>query len=54
MRVLQQCLRNSRGEAMAEFGLLLALIAVVAMGAITLLGHSMGAGAPGIATELRF
>ncbi len=54
MQILRTLVSNRRGQAMAEFGLLLALIAVVTIGAFTLLGRGVGTDLPTIADEIRF
>lgn len=45
-------LKDEKGQALSEYGLILALIAVIAIGALTLLGGNVSATLTSIATAL--
>jgi pilus assembly protein Flp/PilA len=45
-------LKDEKGQALSEYGLILALIAVIAIGALTLLGGNVAATLTNIATAL--
>ena len=49
---LASLVKSEEGAAMAEYGLLVALIAVVAIGAVTLLGGSISAAFNAIAAPI--
>ena len=41
IQMVKAILRNEKGQGMVEYGLILALVAVVAIGTMTLLGTSL-------------
>ena len=45
-------LKDNKGQALSEYGLILALVAVIAIGALTLLGGNVSATLGNIATAL--
>lgn len=45
-------LKDEKGQALAEYGLILALIAVICVGALTLLGGNVSATLGSIAAQL--
>lgn len=52
MEMVKRVLRNQKGQGMAEYGLILALIAVVAVVAFTNLGTGITDKITSVATEL--
>lgn len=50
--VLRQLWDDERGQALAEYGLILALVAVVAVAALTLLGTNVSQNLQDVADEL--
>jgi Flp pilus assembly pilin Flp len=51
-RVRESMLRNTRGQTMTEYALIIAAIAVVAWGAYNLMGQNIGTMASGIDSAL--
>jgi len=49
---LMATLKDEKGQALSEYGLILALVAVVAIGAVTLLGTNVSATLGTIASAL--
>jgi pilus assembly protein Flp/PilA len=45
-------MKDEKGQALAEYGLILALVAVIAIGALTLLGGNVNTTLTSIATAL--
>ena len=43
MIMLQQLLNDKKGQGMVEYGLILALVAIVAIGSLKLMGTDIGA-----------
>ena len=52
LKKLSAMMKDEKGQALAEYGLILALIAVIAIGALTLLGTNVSATLTSIATQL--
>jgi len=52
LKKLSAMMKDEKGQALAEYGLILALIAVIAIAALTLLGTNVSATLTSIATQL--
>ncbi len=52
MKSIRSFVRNDDGAALAEYGLLVALIAVVCVAAVTVVGTAVSGKLNGIATEI--
>jgi pilus assembly protein Flp/PilA len=52
LKKLSAMMKDEKGQALAEYGLILALIAVIAIGALTLLGTNVDLTLRSIATQL--
>ncbi|SHM42863.1 pilus assembly protein Flp/PilA [Caldanaerovirga acetigignens] len=52
MALIKNLWADERGQAMAEYGLILALVAVVVIGALTLLGNNISARFNEVAGEI--
>jgi Flp pilus assembly pilin Flp len=52
IRVRESVVRNTRGQTMTEYALILAAIAVVAWGAYSLMGNNIGSLASGVDSAL--
>ncbi len=52
LKKLSAMMKDEKGQALAEYGLILALIAVIAIGALTALGTNVAATLTSIASQL--